>query len=188
VIVTDRRLGGEIKDVALLDLTPLTSAEDVAGITRISDVAVVLVPESLMGAVTAIPSVWRRLSEVAPLAGERQRAWIFTVARNLAIDSYRAGATRRAAEASLRQAAATQEATMAGPHLETEHAERLAQLEAAIRELPEEQRVILSMATAGGLTSRQIGEALGEPPGTVRYRLSQARKQLAAALDLEDQP
>jgi hypothetical protein len=55
VIVTDRRLGGEIKDVALLDLTPLTSAEDVAGITRISDVAVVLVPESLMGAVTAIP-------------------------------------------------------------------------------------------------------------------------------------
>jgi len=46
--------------------------------------------------------------------------------------------------------------------------------------------VILSMATAGGLTSREIGEALGEPAGTVRYRLSQARKQLAAALDLED--
>ena len=48
--------------------------------------------------------------------------------------------------------------------------------------------MILSMATAGGLTSRQIGEALGEPAGTVRYRLSQARKQLAAALDLEDEP
>jgi RNA polymerase sigma-70 factor, ECF subfamily len=44
------------------------------------------------------------------------------------------------------------------------------------------------MATAGGLTSRQIGEALGEPPGTVRYRLSQARKQLATALNLEDEP
>jgi RNA polymerase sigma-70 factor, ECF subfamily len=48
--------------------------------------------------------------------------------------------------------------------------------------------VILSMATAGGLTSRQIGEALGEPAGTIRYRLSQARKQLAGALDLEDEP
>jgi RNA polymerase sigma-70 factor, ECF subfamily len=48
--------------------------------------------------------------------------------------------------------------------------------------------VILSMATAGGLRSRQSGEALGEPAGTVRYRLSQARKQLAAALDLEDEP
>lgn len=48
--------------------------------------------------------------------------------------------------------------------------------------------MILSMATAGGLTSRQIGEALGEPAGTVRYRLSQTRKQLAAALDLEEEP
>ena len=77
---------------------------------------------------------------------------------------------------------------MAGPDVEAEYGERLAQLDAAIRELPEEQRVILSMATAGGLTSREIGEALGEPAGTVRYRLSQARKQLAAALDLEDAP
>ena len=122
--------------------------------------------------------VWRRLPEVGSLAGDQQRAWIFTVARNLAIDSYRAGASRRAAEA--------RETTVAGPDLEAEYSERLAQLDAAIRELPEEQRVILSMATAGGLTSREIGEALGEPAGTVRYRLSQARKQLAAALDLED--
>jgi RNA polymerase sigma-70 factor, ECF subfamily len=132
--------------------------------------------------------VWRRLSEVAPLDGERQRAWIFTVARNLAIDSYRAAAARRAAEAALRQHAATEEATVAGPHRQVELGERLARLDAAIRQLPEEQRVILSMATAGGLTSRQIGEALGEPAGTVRYRLSQARKQLAAALDLEEEP
>ena len=129
---------------------------------------------------------WRRLSEVAPLADARQRAWIFTVARNLAIDSYRASAARHAAEAALRHHAATQEATVAGPHLHAELGERLAQLDAAIRRLPEDQRVILSMATAGGLTSRQIGEALGEPAGTVRYRLSQARKQLAAALDLEE--
>jgi RNA polymerase sigma-70 factor (ECF subfamily) len=77
---------------------------------------------------------------------------------------------------------------LAGPHLQAESRERLAQVDAAIRRLPEEQRVILSMATAGGLTSRQIGEALGEPAGTVRYRLSQARKQLAAALDLEERP
>jgi RNA polymerase sigma-70 factor (ECF subfamily) len=131
---------------------------------------------------------WRRLSEVAPLLRGRQRAWIFTVARNLAIDSYRAGAARLAAEAALRDQATTEEAAVAGPHLEVEARERLAQLDAAIRRLPEEQRVILSMATAGGLTSRQIGEALGEPAGTVRYRLSQGRKQLAAALDLEEGP
>jgi hypothetical protein len=55
VIVTDRRLAGEIRDVALLDLTPMTSAEDLAGITRIIDVAIVLVPESLMAAAASIP-------------------------------------------------------------------------------------------------------------------------------------
>jgi hypothetical protein len=55
VIVTDRRLTGEINDVAMLDLTALSSAEDLAGVTRISDVAALLVPESLMSAVVAIP-------------------------------------------------------------------------------------------------------------------------------------
>jgi RNA polymerase sigma-70 factor (ECF subfamily) len=129
---------------------------------------------------------WRRLPEIAPLDDERQRAWIFTVARNLAIDSYRADAARRAAEAALRHDATTWQSTVAGPHRQVELGERLAQLDLAIRRLPEDQRVILSMATVGALTSRQIGEALGEPAGTIRYRLSQARKQLAASLDLEE--
>ncbi|HWC42645.1 MAG TPA: hypothetical protein VHK02_11725 [Actinomycetota bacterium] len=53
--MTDRRLEGVIRDVAMLDLTPLTSAEDLAGITRLEDVAIVLAPQSLMSAVVAIP-------------------------------------------------------------------------------------------------------------------------------------
>jgi hypothetical protein len=53
--MADRRLEGEIHDVAMLDLTPMTSAEDLAGITRISDVALLIVPESLMPAVAGIP-------------------------------------------------------------------------------------------------------------------------------------
>jgi RNA polymerase sigma-70 factor (ECF subfamily) len=130
--------------------------------------------------------VWRRLGEVGQLPPERQRAWVFTVARNLTVDSYRAGAARRAAEEALRQEAATAEATVAGPHRQAELADDLARLDAAIRDLPEQLRVVLSLATAGGLTSRQIGEALGEPPGTIRYRLSLARKRLAAALDLKE--
>jgi hypothetical protein len=44
-----------IEDVDMLDLTPMTSAEDLAGITRISDVAIVLVPEALMPAAMGIP-------------------------------------------------------------------------------------------------------------------------------------
>src|SRR5918998_5145219 len=121
--------------------------------------------------------VWRRLSEIGPLDDGQQRPWIFTVARNLAIDSYRTGAARQAAEDALRHQAPTRETTVAGPHAQAELGERLAQLEAAIGQLPEDQRVVLSMTTAGEMTSRQIGEALGEPAGTVRYRLSQARQQ-----------
>jgi hypothetical protein len=55
VTVADRRLAGVINDVAMLDLTPMTSAEDLAAISRIRDVAIVLVPETLMSAVVGIP-------------------------------------------------------------------------------------------------------------------------------------
>jgi RNA polymerase sigma-70 factor (ECF subfamily) len=41
------------------------------------------------------------------------------------------------------------------------------------------------MATVGGLTSQQIGDALGVPAGTVRYRLHRARTALATALDTD---
>jgi hypothetical protein len=55
VIVTEERLTGVIEDVAMLDLSTLASAEDLAGITRIRDVATLLVPESLMPALVRIP-------------------------------------------------------------------------------------------------------------------------------------
>ena len=58
----------------------------------------------------------------------------------------------------------------------------------AIRQLPEEQRVAVTMAAAGGLTSAQIAAALDVPAGTVRYRLSLARRTLSAALAAYDQP
>jgi hypothetical protein len=53
--MSDRRLAGEIQGVEMLDLTPMTSAEDLAGITRISGAGIVLAPESLMPAVLGIP-------------------------------------------------------------------------------------------------------------------------------------
>jgi RNA polymerase sigma-70 factor, ECF subfamily len=57
----------------------------------------------------------------------------------------------------------------------------------AIRRLPEQQRTTLAMAAAGGLTSAEIATALRVPAGTVRYRLSLARRTLAEALgDYDD--
>jgi RNA polymerase sigma-70 factor (ECF subfamily) len=123
--------------------------------------------------------VWQRLPEVAAKPAGGQRAWIFTVARNLAIDSFRHERTRAGAEAALGR-----ERAPAPPSAATEvlAAERLAVVAEQIRKLPEQQRVTLALATAGGLTSADIAAALDVPAGTVRYRLSEARRTLAAAL------
>jgi RNA polymerase sigma-70 factor, ECF subfamily len=66
-------------------------------------------------------------------------------------------------------------------------AERATVVAAAMARLPEQQRVTLVLA-AGELNSAEIGAALGVPAGTVRYRLSLARRTLAEALADYDDP
>ncbi len=129
--------------------------------------------------------VWQRLPEVTGRAPDGQRAWIFTVARNLSVDAYRHERTRADAEAGL-----AREPAPAPPAASTAvlAAERVAVVGAAIRRLPEQQRVTLALAAAGDLTSAEIAGALGVPAGTVRYRLSEARRTLAAALASYDDP
>lgn len=125
--------------------------------------------------------LWRRIDEVAALPPDKQRGWIFTVARNLTIDSYRSGANRRLAAVR----AAEPDIAPAGeqPDARAERADQLRILAAAIRQLPEPQRIAITMQASGGMTSTQIGAALGEPAGTIRYRISEARRTLARALE-----
>jgi RNA polymerase sigma-70 factor (ECF subfamily) len=129
--------------------------------------------------------VWQRLPELVDRSADGQRAWIFTVARNLAIDTHRREHTRAGAEAARGSAPAPAPPPASAPVIA---AERVAVVGEAIRQLPEEQRVALTMAAAGELTSAQIATALGVPAGTVRYRLSLARRTLGAALAAYDQP
>jgi RNA polymerase sigma-70 factor (ECF subfamily) len=128
---------------------------------------------------------WQRLPELAGRSADGQRAWIFTVARNLAIDTHRRDRTRVSAEAALGE----QPAAAPGPaSAAVVEAERITVVGEAIRQLPEQQRVPLTLAAAGGLTSAEIATALGVPAGTVRYRLSLARRTLGAALADYDHP
>ena len=126
---------------------------------------------------------WRRLPELAGLPGDGQRAWIFTVARNLSIDEHRQARTRAATDAALR-AEPTDLAAPASTSVIA--AERVAVVARTIKRLPDQQRVTLTLAAAGGLTSAEIATALGVPAGTVRYRLSLARRALAEALSTYD--
>lgn len=122
---------------------------------------------------------WRRLPDLAALPADGQRAWLFTVARNLSIDEHRQARTRAATTAALRAEPAFPASPASTPVIA---AERVAVVAETIKRLPEQQRIALTLAAAGGLTSTEIATALGVPAGTVRYRLSLARRTLAEAL------
>jgi RNA polymerase sigma-70 factor (ECF subfamily) len=129
--------------------------------------------------------VWQRLPELVGKSADRQRAWIFTVARNLAIDSHRHERSRFSAERALQEDVVAAQPPAATTVID---AERLAVVAEAIKKLPEQQRTTLALAAPGDLTSADIAAVLNVPAGTVRYRLSEARRTLAAALASYEHP
>src|SRR5262249_10347132 len=118
---------------------------------------------------------------------ERLRAWIFAIARNLVIDHYRKRATRRATDSALEREAAVAESVSAAADVEVAERERQAELDLAIRRLPEDLRTVLVLQRGGERPSPEIGELLGRPAGTVRYQLAEARRRLAVELRLLDE-
>lgn len=52
----------------------------------------------------------------------------------------------------------------------------------ALAELPDEQRLAIEMAYFGGMSYRDVAEALSEPEGTVKYRIRIGMQKMRAAL------
>jgi RNA polymerase sigma-70 factor (ECF subfamily) len=113
--------------------------------------------------------------------------WLFTIARNLAVDEARRAVHRRAErlEGDEDHPGAIDRVALEGPGPDAvaEGALLRPRLEAALRALPEEQREVFLLREQGGLGFREIAEVTGVPENTVksrmRYALEGLRKTLA---------
>lgn len=107
------------------------------------------------------------------LLPEQQKAWLYRTIRNLYIDRLRKTAWETALT----------ELSDEPPFWE-------AYDEADVREmlhtLPEDERTLFVMRYWQGYSSAELGKLFGLPAGTVRYKLSSARKRLKNKLDLQD--
>jgi len=107
--------------------------------------------------------------------GTRLDSWLFGIMRNAWIDELR---TRRRRGEVLLDEEAGVEATVGGA---AQQLEALA-IEAALHELPEEQRLAVLLVLVEGLSYKEAAQALGVPIGTLTSRLARGREALATAL------
>jgi RNA polymerase sigma factor (sigma-70 family) len=101
--------------------------------------------------------------------------WAYTVCRNLWIDECRSRKVRAAVsfEPDLHDVVSIEGEKDMVLKIELE------QINTAMRELPEDQHIVLSMVAVQGLSYKEVAEALQIPQGTVMSRLARARARLA---------
>lgn len=130
----------------------------------------------------------------------RFSTWLYTIARNLCIDQLRKRALRRHPSLDERRSRPGGAEEGEGPTLGEQTADGRADVEratvageirervqAAIAELPEEQREVFLMREAASLPFREIAEIVGVPENTVKSRMRYALERLQAALsDFEE--
>ena len=105
------------------------------------------------------------------------RPWLRRIVVNAARELRRRQTVRRTEELSPVLAAGS-----ASPERETERALLRERLAGALGELPERQRLAVTMFDAEGFAHSEIAEVLGIPEGTVRSDVFHARRALRTAL------
>ena len=113
----------------------------------------------------AFLSIWRTASRFVPERGKAS-TWILTLVHRRAVDLVRREERRRAD--SLEQAAEPSAGSVdeeAWVRLQRER------VQAALRQLPDQQREAIELAYYGGFTQSELAERLGQPLGTIKSRM-----------------
>lgn len=121
-----------------------------------------------------------RLLEKGLPEGIEPAKWAFRVCRNLWIDEYRARKVRQKNVYSLDD---TEEPAVDGEQAIHDQIE-LSQVDAAMNQLPDEQRSIVALVAVQGMSYKEVAETLNIPTGTVMSRLARARVALASLLNI----
>ncbi len=126
----------------------------------------------------AFLAVWRGASRFIP---ERAKAstWIMTLVHRRAVDLVRREERRRAdplPEIEL-ESGEPSAADIVWLRLERER------VQAALRQLPDQQREAIELAYYGGFTQSELAERLGEPLGTIKSRMFTGLSRLRELLD-----
>ena len=109
-------------------------------------------------------------------AGTNMKAWAFTILRNLFYSEKRRSWRRQSLDPEVA------EATLVAHDTSDDNLELLA-LRNALALLPEDQREALILVGAGGMSYEEASEIIGVAVGTVKSRVSRARKALAEIID-----
>jgi len=117
----------------------------------------------------------RRLDDPA-----RFRTWAYRIVAHKCADWTRRRVAGRRADSESRKSAI---GAYSAPSRESEVEEEAVRMRAAMSELPEEQRAILSLHYLDGLSVAEIAGVLAIPPGTVKSRLFYAREHLRQAFE-----
>ncbi|UCG87211.1 MAG: sigma-70 family RNA polymerase sigma factor [Gemmatimonadota bacterium] len=114
---------------------------------------------------------------------ENPRAWLFTVANNLARDEARAAVRRKKHLVLLKGEAEARAAGHADPHAESvEERERTDAVKRALETLSDTDRTVLLLWDAG-LNYGEIAEQSGLKKGAIGTTLSRARRRLVEAYE-----
>lgn len=112
-----------------------------------------------------------------PAASDEARLWLFVVARNVLRNTWRAAARRRNAAAELESSMRVEV-----PSADTDD---VLDVRAAVSALDPDDAELVRLIYWDGLRSHEAAQVLGINASTARSRLSEARRRLRIALDID---